>query len=183
MTTNRTNTPAETLQPGDHVRGIVAGLQHVMTHLEPLAVVAQAQAKQYDYTRQMKAFEIIDQALEAERVAPELAQRVRLADYTNWATGITAGITGVVDHALLSREADFLWEVSADILNRHPGRDDPDGPTYQRLSSVLLLEVFMASPAAVQNALQLLRSLLLEADPKVAALRAALEGKHTPPPA
>ncbi len=54
---------------------------------------------------------------------------------------------------------------------------------YQRLSAVLLLEALIASPAAVQNALQMLRALLLEEDPEVARLRAALEGRNTPPPA
>ncbi len=46
---------------------------------------------------------------------------------------------------------------------------------------MLLLEALIASPAAVQDALRMLRALLLEEDPEVARLRAALEGKHTPP--
>ena len=87
---------------------------------------------------------------------------------------------GVIDHALLSREGHFLWEVSADILNRHARRSDPDEAPYQRLSTVLLLEALLASPAAVQNALKMLRSLLLEEDPQLAELRAALEGRNTP---
>ena len=115
---------------------------------------------------------------------PERLQhsKVLLDDLTNWADGITAGITGVIDQALLTPEADFLWEVSPDILNRYGRRHNADDAPYQRLSSVLLLEALIASPAAVQNALQMLRSLLLEEDPKVAALRTALDGRHTPSP-
>jgi hypothetical protein len=104
-----------------------------------------------------------------------------LGDVTDWADGVTAGITGVIDHALVSDAADFLWDVSADILNRHCARNDPDDLPYQRLSSVLLLEALIASPAAVQDALRMLRALLLEEDPEAARLRAALGG-NTPPP-
>ena len=66
-------------------------------------------------------------------------------------------------------------------MNRYPSRHDPDDAPYHRLSSVLLLEALIASPAAVQNALEMLRALLLEEDPEVARLRAALEGRNTPP--
>ena len=114
----------------------------------------------------------------AETVQPE---SVQLGDVTSWADGVAYGITGVIDHALLSDEADFLWEVSADILNRRPNPKDPDDAPYVRLSSVLLLEALIASPAAVQDALRMLRALLLEEDPEVARLRAALGGGNTPP--
>ncbi len=109
------------------------------------------------------------------------ARNLDLENYTDWADGITAGITGVIDQALLTPEADFLWSVSADILNRHALVSDPANAPYHRLSTVLLLEALVASPAAVQTALELLRSLLLEEDPEVARLRAALEGRNTPP--
>ena len=115
----------------------------------------------------------------AETLQP--ARNLDLENYTTWADGITAGITGVIDQALLSDEADLLWSVSADILNRHALVSDPANAPYHRLSTVLLLEALIASPTAVQHALELLRSLLLEEDPEVAKLRAALEGKHTPP--
>jgi len=114
-----------------------------------------------------------------ERLESMRGSTALLGDVTTWADGMTAGITGVIDHALLSDEADFLWDVSADILNRHASRNDPDNMPYQRLSSVLLLEALIASPAAVQNALELLRALLLDEDPEVVRLRAALEGKTT----
>ena len=65
-------------------------------------------------------------------------------------------------------------------MNRYAIRDEPGNLPYQRLSSVLLLEALIASPAAVQNALEMLRALLLEEDPEVAGLRAALGG-NTPP--
>jgi hypothetical protein len=44
---------------------------------------------------------------------------VFLEDLTNWAEGVTAGITAVIDKPLLSREAHFLWEVSAAILSQY----------------------------------------------------------------
>ncbi len=93
-----------------------------------------------------------------ERLESMRGSTALLGDVTNWANGVTYGITGVIDHALLSDEADFLWDVSADILNRHPSARDPEAASYQRLSSVLLLEE----------------------DPEVGKLRAALRG-HTPP--
>ena len=80
-----------------------------------------------------------------------------------------------------SAAADLLWSVSADILHRHALVRDPANAPYHRLSSVLLLEALITSPAAVQHALELLRSLLLEEDPEVAKLRAALEGRNTRP--
>ena len=66
-------------------------------------------------------------------------------------------------------------------MNRHARSSDTDDAPYQRLSTMLLLEALMTSPAAVQNALKMLRSLLLEEDPQLAELRAALEGRNTPP--
>ena len=150
-----------------HHHGLIAGIRQILEHLEALAV-AEVEAQG-------------SQPAVPERLAGMRGSAVLLGDLTNWADGVTAGITGVVDHALLSDAADFLWDVSADILNRHAGRHDPDNMPYQRLSSVLLLEALIASPAAVQNALEMLRALLLEEDPEVARLRAALEGRNTPP--
>ena len=145
-----------------HHHGMIAGIRQILDHLEALAV-ADVEAEQV-------------QPAVPERLAGMRGSAALLGDVTSWADGVTAGITGVVDHALLSDEADFLWDVSADILNRHAGRHDPDDLPYQRLSSVLLLEALIASPAAVQDALRMLRALLLEEDPKVAELWAALEG-------
>ena len=149
-----------------HHHGMIAGIRQVLHHLEALTVAD------------------IDPEPAAPKVQrPERLHHTRalLDDLTNWADGITAGITGVIDQALLTPEADFVWDVSADILNRYPSRHDPDEAPYRRLSSVLLLEALIASPAAVQNALELLRALLLEEDPEVAKLRAALGGGNTPP--
>ncbi len=116
---------------------------------------------------------------QAEGLQP--ARTAALENYTAWAEGITHGITAMIDRAHVAPAADLLWSVSADILNRHALVSDPANAPYHRLSTVLLLEALIASPAAVQNALELLRSLLLEEDPEVARLRAALEGRHTPP--
>ncbi len=149
-----------------HHHGMIAGIRQILEHLEALAV-AEAEAQEA-------------QPAVPERLAGLRVSAALLGDVTDWAEGVTRGITGVIDHALLSDEADFLWDVSADILNRHAIRDDSDNLPYQRLSSVLLLEALIASPAAVQNALEVLRALLLEEDPEVARLRAALRG-NTPP--
>ena len=101
--------------------------------------------------------------------------RELLIDLTNYAEDIAAGFNSVIDRALLTPEAKRVWDVSADILNRHCEVNNPANAPYQRLSSLLALEALIASPAAVDNALRLLRSLLLEEDPELARLRAALE--------
>ncbi len=150
-----------------HHHGMIAGIRQILEHLEALAVAeAEAHASQPAVPER------------PEEVQPETS--IDLVDYTSWAEAATYGITGVLDTTLLTREAHFLWEVSADILNRRPRIKHPAEVPYVRLSSVLLLEALIASPAAVQNALEVLRALLLEEDPEVAALRAALKGKHTP---
>ncbi len=102
-----------------------------------------------------------------------------LSNFTDWAEDATSSITAALDTTLLSPEADFLWDVSASILEKHARRKHPEDISYQRLSSVLMLEMLLASPAAVQSALQRLRDGLLKEDPKVATLRATLAG--TPP--
>jgi hypothetical protein len=53
-------------------------------------------------------------------------------DLTNWAAGVAAGINGIIDEALLLREAHFLWDVSADILNRSGRLRNADDAPYQR---------------------------------------------------
>ena len=99
------------------INGIVGGIRHMLPHLEALAG------------------ELPERAPERTQERPERLQAspVFLDDLTNWAEGVTTGITGVIDHALLSPEADFLWEVSADILNRYGRRNHPDDAPYQRL--------------------------------------------------
>ena len=91
------------------------------------------------------------------------------------------GINGVLDTALLTREAKFLQEVSAYLLSQYDRKLHPEHASYHRLSEVLMLEALIASPAAVQNALTMLRSLLLEEDLELARLHAALTGGNTPP--
>ena len=155
-------------QRNAHHHGMIAGIRQILEHLKALAIAeAEAQESQPAVPER------------PEQVQP--ASNIDLVDYTSWAEAATYGITGVLDKTLLTREADFLWEVSADILNRRPRIKNPDEVPYVRLSSVLLLEALIASPAAVQNALEVLRALLLEEDPEVAGLRAALEGRKTPP--
>ena len=150
-----------------HHHGMIAGIRQILEHLEALAVAeAEAQPAQPAVPER------------PEPVQPE--RNIDLVDYTSWADAATYGITGVLDKTLLTREAHFLWEVSADILNRRPRIKHPAEVPYVRLSSVLLLEALIASPAAVQNALEVLRALLLEEDPEVGRLRAALGG-NTPP--
>ncbi len=102
-----------------------------------------------------------------------------LANFTSWAEDATSSITAALDTTLLSLEADFLWDVSATILEKHARRKHPEDISYQRLASVLMLEMLLASPAAVESALQQLRDGLLKEDPQLETLRATLAG--TPP--
>ena len=106
---------------------------------------------------------------------------VFLEALTAWAEGVTYGINGVLDRALLTREAQLLCLLSADILSRYDRTSDPGSAPSHRLSEILMIEAFMLSPVAVQNALQLLRALLLEEDPALAQLHAARVGRNTPP--
>jgi hypothetical protein len=165
MTTNSTQDERQRLQESAHLRGVVSSIAQAARHLEALTAgivgVGPAQPR-------------------PERLK---SSPVFLEDLTNWAEGVTYGINGVLDKALLTHEAKFLCQVSADILSRYDRKLHPEHASYHRLSEVLLLEAFIASPAAVQNALQMLRSLLLEEDPELARLHAALTGGNTPAPA
>jgi hypothetical protein len=92
-----------------HVADILASMRQILVHLEPLATGGGAP----------------DAPAAAQgQPRPEHAP-VFLEDLTNWAEGVTAGITAVIDKALLTREAHFLGEVSAAILSQYDRNMDP----------------------------------------------------------
>ena len=98
-------------------------------------------------------------------------ERQRLQESATFAQERAAS---VIDQVLLSRRGRDLWAAAPHFNSRE--RD-----AQIRLAYVLMLDALIAAPAAVQNARQMLRSLLLEEDPKAAELHAALVGSHTPP--
>jgi hypothetical protein len=140
MTTNSMKDQPATVQAADQLRGLVSSMAQAMRHLEALTATVVAQ-----------------EPAQPAQPRPERLKSspVFLEDLTAWTEGVTYGINGVLDKALLTREAKFLSEVSASILSQYDRKSDPANAPYHRLSEVLLLEAFIASPAAVQNALGL----------------------------
>ncbi len=87
-----------------------------------------------------------------------------LADLTNWADSVVAGIGPGLQDELMSPAAQTLMHAAGELMHGDKGTQD-------RLAYVLFLDALIASPDAVQASLRTLRDGLVANDTALALVK------------